>query len=227
MREVSVERSAETFRDYAVRRSRWRIGGRAFDLTWPADVDALLDLPETHKRFDRDEYMPYWAQPWPAAVLLAEKVLEGEPGHGRRAVEIGCGIGLVSLAAAASGWSIVASDYDTDATAFAELNARRSHLTLAGTARIDYRQVLDVPAYDCVLGADLAYERRKCKPVADWIASALKPGGQALICDPNRSAADEFPQRAIEAGLTVDVDSVETKHPEGLLIRGRIWRLTW
>lgn len=222
-----MQESVETFRGYEVCRTRWLIAGRQFDLTRPADVDALLDLPETHKRFQRDEYMPYWAQPWPASVLLAEAVLEGESGGGRRAVEIGCGVGLVSLAAAAAGWSVVASDYDADAMAFAELNARRNDLALAGTAKIDYRKVLDAPAYDCVFGADLAYERRKCKPVAAWIASALKPDGQALICDPNRSAADEFPQRAIEAGLTVDVESVETKHPEGLLIRGRIWRLTW
>jgi predicted nicotinamide N-methyase len=222
-----VAESAETFRGYEVRRSHWAIAGHPFELTWPADVDALLDLPETQRRFDQDEYMPYWAQPWPAAVLLAEKILQGERSGGRQAVEIGCGVGLVSLAAAASGWSIVASDYDVDATAFAELNARRNHLTLAGTAQIDYRRMLDRPAYDCILGADLAYERRNCEPVANWIASALKPGGQALICDPNRSAANKFPQRATEAGLTVDVESLETKHPEGLLIRGRIWRLTW
>ena len=227
MGEVHVARSTETFRGYEVRRSQWAIAGHLFDLTWPADVDALLDLPETQKRFDRDEYMPYWAQPWPSSVLLAETLLKGEPGDGRRTVEIGCGVGLVSLAAAASGWSVLASDYDADATAFAELNARRNHLTLAGTARIDYRQTLDEPAYDGVLGADLAYERRNCEPVAAWIASALKPGGQALICDPNRTAADEFPQRAIDAGLKVDVESLETRHPEGLLIRGRIWRLMW
>lgn len=216
----------ELFRGFKVRRSQWSIGGHVFDLTWPAEADALLDLPETLRRFDRDEYMPYWAQPWPASVLLAREVLRGKPGAGRQAVEIGCGIGLVTLAAAISGWSIVASDYDADATAFADLNARRNRLALAGTALIDYRRTLDAPAYDCVFGADLAYERRLCRPLAAWIASALKPGGEALVCDPNRSAADEFPEKATDLGLAVTGESLEMTHPEGLLIRGRIWRLT-
>jgi predicted nicotinamide N-methyase len=202
------------------------IGGRAFELTWPANVDALLDLPETHARFERDEYMPYWAQPWPASVLLAEAVLGGEAGNGRSAVEIGCGVGLVSLAASAAGWSVVASDYDSDATAFAALNGERNQLALAGTSQVDYRQPLGKPAFDCVLGADLVYERRKCQPVAAWIASALKPGGQAMVSDPNRSAGDSFPECAAEVGLTVETENVETTHPEGLIIRGRIWRLS-
>ena len=134
-REFDVQESVETFRGYEVRRSRWQIAGRPFELTWPADVDALLDLPETQKRFDRDEYMPYWAQPWPASILLTEAVLQGEPGEGRQAVEIGCGIGLVSLAAAMAGWSVVASDYDRDAMGFAELNAKRNDLALASRAK--------------------------------------------------------------------------------------------
>jgi predicted nicotinamide N-methyase len=170
--------------------------------------------------------MPYWAQPWPSSVLLAEALLRGEPGEGRRAIEIGCGVGLVSLAAAAAGWSVIASDYDSDATAFAALNAERNHLTLAGAKRVDYRRPLDEPAYDCILGADLVYERRKCRPVAEWIASALKPAGQAVVSDPNRSAADQFPEHAAKLGMSVKTEAVETKHPEGLHIRGRIWRLT-
>jgi predicted nicotinamide N-methyase len=216
----------ETFRGYVVREEQWTIAGHTFRLGWPADMDLLLELPATLRRFARDEYMPYWAQPWPVSVLLTEAVLKEEEGRQRPAVEIGCGIGLVSLAAAVRGWTIVASDYDSDALAFTERNAGRNGLHLAGCRYLDYRIPLEAPQFDCVLGSDLLYERSKSAPVARWIASALKPGGFALLGDPNRSAAELFPQHAREAGLALEVRQVETTAPSGLITRGRIWRVT-
>ncbi len=215
----------ETYRGYAVRRETWQLGGHSLDLTWPMDIDALLDLPAVQERFARDEYMPYWAQPWPASVLLAEAVLAGEEGRGRAAVELGCGVGVVSLAAAIKGWSITASDYDEDAIAFAELNAARNGVGLAGTARLDFRVPLKEPAYERVFGADLTYERRNAEPLARWLASALVAGGTAWLSDPNRSAGDGFPEYVEAAGLRVEVQAVETAAPAGLLHRGRIWRV--
>lgn len=210
---------------HATRREQWRIGGLTFDLTWPADADALLDSPATHARFARDEYMPYWAQPWPASVLLAEAVLAGPPGEGRDAVEIGCGIGLVSVAAARMGWSVVAGDYDQDALAFAALNAARNDVVLSAVRLIDFRTPLPEPVFDHVLAADLVYERRNCEPLARWIQSALRPGGEALVADPNRSAGDGFALCATQVGFDVRETAVTTTAPAGLLQRARIWRL--
>lgn len=217
---------AEEYCGLLVRREVWTILGRTFDLTWPADMDALLDAPETHRRFRRDEYMPYWAQPWPAAVLLAEAVLRGPRGDGRPAVEVGCGIGLASIAAGMMGWSITATDYDERAIQFARLNAQRSGVALAGAQLLDYRTPLERPMYDRVFGSDLLYERRNAQPVAGWLASAIRPGGVALLSDPNRSAADGFADALRVAGLCGRVEPAETQSPAGMLIRGRIWTVT-
>jgi len=215
----------DEFMGYGVRRERWRIAGRTFDLTWPADMDALLDLPRTRERFAADEYMPYWAQPWPAAVLLAEAMLLEPPGEGRTAIEIGCGVGLVSVAAAMQGWRATATDYDPDAVAFADLNARQNGVRLEAATVLDYRVPLERPVYHRVLAADLLYERRQVEPVAAWIASALTSEGMALVGDPNRSAAEGFPSCAGRLGLVVQEQPVETVGPAGLVIRGRIWRV--
>lgn len=212
-------------RGYPVRQETWTIEGHRFDLAWPADMDALLDLPRTRERFKQDEYMPYWAQPWPGSVLLAEAVLRGPDGAGRPAVEIGCGVGVVSIAAAMRGWSVTATDYDPDAIAFAQFNAERNGVRLAGCEVLDYRMLPDSPKYDLVLGSDLLYERRNCEPVARWVASALRPGGQAWLSDPNRSAAESFEGYARSFGLDPVVEAVETTGPAGLVIKGRIWRV--
>lgn len=213
-------------RGYAVRREVWHVGGRPIDLTWPEDMDALLDSWQTRERFARNQYMPYWARPWPAGVLLAEHVLAHEPGQGRRAIELGCGIGLVSVAAALAGWRVTASDYDEDALAFARLNAERNGVSLEAAEWIDFIEQPPTCQYDCVLAADLLYERRLSKPVAHWIALALAPGGYALASDPNRSAAAEFPEALAACGLVADKRDVATTGPAGRITRGRVWRIS-
>jgi predicted nicotinamide N-methyase len=221
---VAFPPDGDRVRGYPVRREVWSIRGRRFDLCWPADMDALLDDPETQRRNAADDYMPYWAQPWPGSILLAEIILDGAPGEGRTAIELGAGIGIASLAAAMMGWAVTTTDYDADAIAFAELNAQRTGVTLAGTALLDYR-VPPEQAWQLVLGSDLLYERKKCEPVARWIAAGLHAEGMALLSDPNRGAADDFPERCARLGLSCEMLPVESISPAGLQIRGRIWRV--
>ena len=54
------------------------VDGRTFLIERPSESDRLLDAPEVHAAFERDEYMPYWADLWPAARMLA-KVIVREP----------------------------------------------------------------------------------------------------------------------------------------------------
>lgn len=47
---------------------------------------------------------PYWCDVWPSALLMAEELFaRPELVAGKRVCEIGCGLGLAGLAAAASG----------------------------------------------------------------------------------------------------------------------------
>ena len=223
---MSETAAQETFRGYAVRREYWTIGPETFEFCWPADMDVLLDDPRTEQRYQADGYMPYWAQPWPGAILLAEAIMRGEPGRGRPAIEIGCGVGIASVLAARMGWAVTATDYDEDALAYARLNAERNAVTLAGTEIIDFRVPLPEPAYDLVLASDLLYEKRNCEPVAHWIASALRPEGLAMLSDPYRTAAESFADHARDAGLTLRMERVESRAPAGLHHRGRIWYVT-
>lgn len=223
---MSESQPPEIFAGYPVSRAVWTIAGEAFELAWPADMDALLDDPRTQRRFTADGYMPYWAQPWPASVMLVEAILAGPDGAGRSAIEIGCGIGLVSLAAARKGWQVTATDYDEDALAFVKLNAERNAIRLGGAELLDYRQPRSEPGFEAVFGSDLVYERAKCEPVARWIASALLPNGVAWLSDPNRGAAESFPPHVRDAGLCIAEHPVETRGPTGLVHCGRIWRIT-
>ncbi len=218
------------FRGYRVRSEQVRIGDVLLDMLVPDDDEDLLTDPRVEARFDADEYMPYWADLWPGAFVLADIVASWPPvtapEQNLGVLEIGAGLGLVGLVAAARGYDVTISDYDEDALAFVVENARRNKLRTPNTITIDWKN-----SYNCVrpmriVAADVLYERRNLIPVARFIDRHLAPEGVALVSDPYRVIADDFPAAAREAGLNIDERSAEvalngTVSP----IRARIFQL--
>ena len=72
------------------------VAGVELTLLRPESPEALID----EEAFAHDEFLPYWAELWPAATALAE-ALPDVGGCG--VVELGCGLGVPSLVAAARG----------------------------------------------------------------------------------------------------------------------------
>src|SRR5581483_942708 len=81
-----------------------RVGETELRLRRPASPDALID----EEAFATDEFLPYWAELWPAALALADALPEVA---GLRVCELGCGLGLPSLVAAARGADVTATDW--------------------------------------------------------------------------------------------------------------------
>jgi SAM-dependent methyltransferase len=220
----------EQFRGYPVRTRRFELAGRTFELLGPANYESLIDDPHVAARFEQDEYMPYWAEFWPASLLLADAVAAWEPvpadAEPPCVLELGSGLGLVSLLATHLGFRVIASDYDEDALAFLVESARRNGLAIPETRYVDWRETYPDLRLDRIVAADVLYETRNLRPVAEFACGHLKPDGFALICDGNRSTADDFDTVARHCGLEVEVSPVERPAPpDGKPIRGRIFRL--
>jgi predicted nicotinamide N-methyase len=217
----------ERFRGYPVRRESVAVGPRVYVLWMPVDSYELLGDPRVLERFAQDEYLPYWAALWPAALLLADAVAAWPPAP-RAApplvLELGCGVGLVGLVAADRGYRVLLSDYDKDALAFAALNARNNGLAPVQTRHLDWRRAYPDLRADRILAADVLYEARNLLPVARFVAAHLAAGGTALLADANRSVADPFPSIAQACGLTVKTTPAERSGaPPGTAVRGRIF----
>ena len=152
----------------------------------PPDAAELID----EDAFAEDEFLPYWAELWPSGVALARAAAElVEPGD--RVVELGCGLGVASIAAALSGADVLATDWSPEALAFTRENAARNGVVLE-TALASWTAPDELVArgpWDWVLAADVLYENRNVEPLA-----ALLPrlGSMALVADPGRPAAKTF-----------------------------------
>ncbi len=256
----------DEWRGYAVRDERVIVGGRTYALLVPADSERLLTDPRVLARFERDEYMPYWASLWPGALLLADVVAQWERPPPRAdaptadalaadaptaaasgaaaatadalaagvptVLELGCGVGLAGLVALERGYRVTVSDYDEDALAFAQENARRNGLPAPAARHVDWRQTYADLCVDRILAADVLYEARNLAPVAEFIRRHLRPAGFALLSDANRSTAEPFAQVAAGRGLCVTETPAErpadpaTPGASGSTpIRGRIYHV--
>src|SRR3954449_12270629 len=91
----------------------------------PRDSEVLLD----EEAFEHEEFLPYWAELWPSGATLARDV-SARSLRGARTLELGCGLGLPSIAAALAGGRALASDWSPDAIAMTECNAQRSGAAL-------------------------------------------------------------------------------------------------
>ena len=158
---------------------------------------------------------PYWAVLWRSGVALAEKLDRGGL-DGRRVVELGCGLGLPSLAAARAGAKVLATDIDPDALRLLERNAHANDLELE-TAAVDWAKpesLIERGPFDLVVAADLLYE----DTAVDHLRSLMpKLAKQALLADPGRPAGDALLDRLGH--------SVETQRETRGVVR--LYRLTF
>jgi len=204
-------------RRFAVRAEPFSHGGFAAEILLPASADALIDESE----FDADERLPYWAELWPSARALARHLLDLPSAPGP-AIELGCGVGLPSLALRARGAETLATDYYPDALDFALANARRNGVPEPGTLLLDWRSPpAGLGRFPLVVAADVLYESRNAEALAALLPRLLAPGGSVLLADPGRVHAPAFERGMRERGWRVEVAETREEPPS----RVRILRL--
>ena len=188
------------------------INGRDLRLLRPRDAEALLD----EHAFEHEEYLPYWAELWPSSLALA-RAIGGRALKGARTLELGCGLGLPSIAAALAGGRVLATDWSSEAIRTTAINAERNDAALE-TLVCSWSEpapLLERAPWDLVLASDVLYEARNGEALLDLLP---RLGRDIWLADPGRKAADRFLEAARE------IWQVEQRRaPE--LVNGAVYRL--
>jgi predicted nicotinamide N-methyase len=175
---------------------------RTFSILRPRNSDDLI----REEDFVKDERLPYWADIWPASTVLASHLvsLAGKDRVRGRGLELGCGVGLVTMAAMIAGYDMLATDYYTDALAFTRANAWRELGREPKTQMIDWRKFpRSARGFDLILASDVLYEKEYADLLPKIFKRALAPGGMVILADPGRIGVPEFVDECRYTGLEI------------------------
>lgn len=148
---------------------------------------------------------PYWAWAWAGGQALARHVLDHpELVRGRRVVDIGCGGGIVAIAAARAGaTNVSAIDVEIFAIEACRLNAEANAVTL----ELEEADPIGTDAgWDVVLVGDLWYEPELAARMAPWLRGLAERGALVLTGDPGRA---HLPGSGLQELARYEVPTIE------------------
>lgn len=146
---------------------------------------------------------------WEAAVGLATWLTQrATQVQGKQVLELGAGVGLPGLVAHSLGATVRQTDYQADALALAEWNARQNGIEGIETFLADWRTWRHPPRYDLILGADILYDAALHFYLESIFRKNLLPGGRLLLADPGRPQALDFAVQLEAHGWHIDLQTV-------------------
>jgi predicted nicotinamide N-methyase len=201
------------------------VDDRTILISRPSDDIPLEKHPYVMEAFERDRYLPYWVEIWPAARMMAKVIHRETWPPGLTALEIGCGLGLPGIVALSKGIKVIFSDYDATAVHFAARNATLNGFTNFTTLQMDWRSPPSDLQVPLIIAADLIYEQRNVPLVVKLIRKLLQPDGLALLADQDRIPARVLTDAFTEEKLSFKSEVVRAGVPDGKRFKGTLYRI--
>ena len=201
---------------------RFRFDTCTFRLKRVKNLDALVDQVDD-AAFAVDERLPYWAELWPSAIALSRFVLSHAEWFASQSVlELGCGLGLTSLALAhCKPARLLITDYEQDALDLSVENFALNGVPPPETALLDWREPDLTDTFNVIVASDILYEERFFRPVIRLLDQLLSPNGMFVLAEPGRPVAQSFFEMFKQAGYEW-LSTMETVHQDGKNIQVRI-----
>jgi len=198
---------------------------KEFTIGRPSETDKMLTHPEVLKDITYNEQMPYWAEIWPSARMLAKFMMKEQFIPNQKTLEIGCGLGLVGVVGLYKGLDVTFSDYDATALEFAADNARANGFENFTILQIDWRNVPDDLSFPLILASDLVYEPGNVDPLVKMIAKVLAPDGLCLMTDQDRIPAQLLRETLDKSGFVYTTQVLKAGLPGGIRYKGTLYSI--
>jgi 2-polyprenyl-3-methyl-5-hydroxy-6-metoxy-1,4-benzoquinol methylase len=158
--------------------------------------------PEQQESGDR---LSFWWAITSAAIALSRRLEEMGDLVGERAIELGCGVGLVGCTAALLGATVTFSDYVEDALAFSRETCRLNPVRLGAVRfeRLDWEKPEGAGTFSLVLGSEIAYDYFTHAALIRLIDRILEPTGITLLAERKRLVVSRLLGRLTHRGYRV------------------------
>ncbi len=174
------------------------VNGRKFNILLPKLLAEFINPHDILHEF------PLWAKIWHAAWVLAD-YLAGMPVEStKQFLEIGAGVGLVSIAAASFGHRITMSEHNYDALQFARANALINECPQLPIVDLDWNRPQSPGRYDYIVASEVTYKKEFCQPLVKFLKACLKPDGEVILAAEMRKSSMDF-YNIFETGFDIRV----------------------
>lgn len=135
---------------------------------------------------------PYWSQVWPSAIGLSLFLLQHtELLAGKKVLELGAGLGLPSIVAAAWAAGVLCTDKEPGAIEMVQRSAAFHRLQHLQAMVMDWRAPDEIHA-DIVLLSDVNYETEHFQQLRQLIDQLTDRGITVILSTPQRLMAKDF-----------------------------------
>jgi|YNPNPStandDraft_1061719.scaffolds.fasta_scaffold26631_1 2-polyprenyl-3-methyl-5-hydroxy-6-metoxy-1,4-benzoquinol methylase len=151
------------------------IRGRHFRFVCVRDLEPLLSGKDL---FASVSDFPFWVKIWDASIALADMVARLPLKPGLRALEIGAGLGITGVVAAAFGCNVTITDIEEDILDFSRLSAAINGCEMVSHAKLDWLSPSQsLKPFDMILGSEVLFNERFFLPLLTVFKQLLAPGG--------------------------------------------------
>jgi tRNA1(Val) A37 N6-methylase TrmN6 len=180
--------SIEAFhREYETETTEVVVNGRKFNILLPKYLYRFMNPIDVFHDF------PLWAKIWQASWVLAAYLAEMPVDPDKRLLEIGAGVGLVSIVAATFGHQITMSEFNPDALNFAYANAALNHCPGLPILKLDWHRPQLKAKFETIVASEVTYKQKDFSALIQLFRSALQPTGEIILAfEVRKSGKDIF-----------------------------------
>ncbi len=180
-----------------------KIKKKVFLINSPNIIEDFLDSVAEDDDLNEDK-IPYWSELWPSSLMLGKFILtHPHIFREKRCLDLGCGLGLVSMALKLSQAIVYSQDIMFESLVFLKNNFSKNKIPYPVCIQGDWRYpCFKKNSLDIIVASDVLYERRFHVPILTFINYTLKQSGAVYITTPKREGAWDFFKKATSYNLT-------------------------
>jgi predicted nicotinamide N-methyase len=157
------------------------VGGDILYFLHLADISPLVAGRDI---FANAAEFPFWVKIWEASVMMANLMASLRPVPGARVLELGAGLAVPGIAAAAHGHDVTVTDYEDYILDFVRVSASVNGCGARVTCKkLDWLSPESggIGRFDCIIGSEILFHEKFFEPLRQVIRTLLAPGGVVFM----------------------------------------------
>jgi predicted nicotinamide N-methyase len=174
------------YQEYETESTEAVVNGKKFNILLPKYLDPFINPNDVLDDF------PLWAKIWKASWVLSAYLADRPVEPDKRFLELGAGVGLVSIVAAFFGHQITMTEYNPDALNFARANAHLNNCPGLPIRKLDWHRPQLSGKFDTIVASEVTYNQADFSSLIQLFRSHLQPRGQIILASEMRKPGKDL-----------------------------------